>query len=258
MVKRWLAYLRRHSDEAWQRYDNEDWQTHDPSKPFKEFYAKNVEAKLRQGRPHRSLGGNLFGRKYGKAGEGLFRRLVNLGLKPDDTCVDYGCGTLRLGIHAINYLNPRCYWGLDISDFLLQEGRKLIGDRLWVEKQPNLHVISADSVAEVAATRPAMLFSIKVLIHVHPDELPEYLHNIMRIIGVSGQAIIASKWSDKETIRYSELSWAHAISVVQDLVKANGGKTEIISEEACRLDHVGLTTKSGLLRIINSGGPARL
>jgi hypothetical protein len=247
MVKRWLAFLMRHNDQIWRRRG---------SKPFKDFFAQSVEAKLRKGRPHRSLGGDLFGREYGKTGSGLFRQFVSFGLKPGNVCVDYGCGTLRLGVHAINYLNPRCYWGLDISDFLLQEGRKLIGDTLWLEKQPNLRVISPDTIAEVAAASPTMLFSTKVLIHVHPDELPEYFRNIMKIIGASGQAIITGKWSEGETIRYSQMSWAHAVATIRKLVGENGGEMQIVSAKECQLDNVVLTAKSGMLRIVAHPGIA--
>ena len=104
---------------------------------------------------------------------------------------------------------------MDISAALLKEGRALIGETLWRKKQPQLRVISAETVAEVAAIKPTMLFSIKVMIHVHPDELPEYIRNIMTIIGTSGQAIVIGKWSDQETLQIGELSWLHAGSRVR-------------------------------------------
>ena len=67
--------------------------------------------------------------------------------------------------------------------------------------------------------KPTILLSAKVLIHVHPDEPTEYLHNVMKIIGVSGQGHITGKWSATTTIRYSEMSWAHGLSTIQDIVK---------------------------------------
>ena len=150
------------------------------------------------------------------------KRIVGFGLRPGDSCVDYGCGN-RVGIHAINYLGKGAYWGLDISDFLLGEGCKLIGETLWQEKQPHLRTISDASVAEAAAAKPSLLFSEKVLIHVHPDELEQYFGNVLRIIGLSGQAIIRGKWNDKRTIKYSSMSWAHSISTIKNLVSAQAG-----------------------------------
>ena len=223
---------------------------------FKDHFAANVEAKLREGKPHASLGGKLLNGKYGLSGTGFFKRIVGFGLRPGDSCVDYGCGTLRVGIHAINYLGKGAYWGLDISDFLLGEGRKLIGETLWQEKQPHLRTISDASVAEAAAAKPSLLFSEKVLIHVHPDELEQYFRNVLRIIGLSGQAIIRGKWSDKRTIKYSGMSWAHSISTIQNLVNAQGGSLTIVKEEERKLGQTGETVRFGTLRIIQASGNA--
>ena len=233
----------------------EEWRRKNPSKSFKDFFAERTEKKLRKGKAHASLGSNLlYNLVYGTSGKKYFQRFVKAGLKPQDACVDYGCGTLRVGIHAINYLDVGSYWGLDISDYLLEEGRKLIGDDLWKAKRPNLRVISAEAVAEAAAAKPAMLFSSKVLIHVHPDELAEYVGNVMTIIGATGEAIITGKWSDRETMRYSSQSWVHRLATVEDLVKARGGKVEVLADHESKLEQVGHTAKTGTLRIISISG----
>ena len=243
MVSRWLS----RSTPNGKRF--EEWQRQNPSKPFKEFFAESVVSKLAKGRAHKSLGGNLQDGIFGRSGEKTFKRLTKYGLKSNDTCVDYGCGTLRIGIHAINYLGHGLYWGMDISDALLKAGRKLIGETLSEEKKPHLRVISPETVAEVAALKPAMLFSIKVLIHIHPDELPDYIRNIMTIIGTSGQAIITGKWSDEDTLQIGELSWLHGLSTLRDIVSANGGRLEIIKEEDREPEGFGNTAKFGELRI---------
>jgi hypothetical protein len=229
----------------------QEWRRRNPGKQFKDFYAEQAQRSLRKRKTHRTLGGNLLKGEFGSSGKDFFSKLVDLGLKPNDTCIDYGCGTLRIGIHAINYLKPGAYWGMDTSEFLLGEGRKLIGDRLWAEKQPNLRVISTESVAEVAAAKPVLLFSNRVLFHVHPDELSEYFRNIINIIGRSGKAIITGKWSHQETIRLNQHAWAHGISIVQELVENEGGSMAIITEQKGRLEQVNVY-KSGILRIVDA------
>jgi hypothetical protein len=234
----------------------EEWQKRNPSKSFKDFFSETVEAKLRAGETHKSLGGKFSGKVYGEVGQGFFRKIVKLGLKPEDSLVDYGCGTLRMGIHAINYLQPGKYWGLEISDFLLQQGRELVGDALLKEKQPRLEVISPASVAAAAAAKPAMLISIRVLIHVHPDELPEYFGNVMTIIGSSGQAVINGKWSRDGTIQSSNRSWAHDVSILERIVKAEGGTMKILTQEECELEGINERAISGTLRIVRDhAGP---
>ena len=45
-----------------------------------------------------------------------------------------------------------------------------------------------------------MLFSSAVLLHVHPDDLAEYVGNILTIIGSTGQAIIDAHLNEDETV----------------------------------------------------------
>ena len=126
----------------------EDWQNKNPSKTFKDYYAESQAAKILRGKPHQTLGGSLCQNDFSTSGQRMFKWLRKLGLERDDVCVDYGCGTLRIGLHVINHLKPGAYWGLDVSEYFLEEGRKLIDDKLVAEKQPNLRVISPAAVAE--------------------------------------------------------------------------------------------------------------
>jgi hypothetical protein len=207
----------------------EAWQKQNPTRPLREFYAEQAERKLRRGKRHRTLGSNP------RKGEGkifLDQFVEFTGLKPEDACVDYGCGTLRIGIHMIEYLDPGRYWGLDVSDFLLDQGRDLIGERLMEEKRPNLRIISREAMEEAAAAKPKLLLSNRVLNHVQPEELAEYFNNLLKIIGSSGQAIVTGKWSAGETVPIrGGRSWAYSLPTLQQHVEAEGGAIEILIEK---------------------------
>jgi hypothetical protein len=41
-------------------------------------------------------------------------------------CVDFGCGSLRLGQHAIRYLDRSNYWGVDLTDSFIRAGIDLL------------------------------------------------------------------------------------------------------------------------------------
>jgi len=233
----------------------EEWQKQNPTKHFKDYFAETVKPMIDRGKVHASLGGNLIEGNHGEVGQGFLKLLIARGLKPEDVCADYGCGTLRLGVHVMKYLRAGAYWGMDVAEFLLQEGRALAGEDLLSEKRPNLRVISAAAVAEAAACKPAMLFSAKVLLHVHPDELAEYLHNIMTIIGTQGQAIILSKWSDDETLQYGGKGWAHGLPVMQNMVEPWGGQIVVLKEEAYRLEGFDTSVKHGTLHLAHRASP---
>lgn len=67
-----------------------------------------------------------------------FRMLMRQGLRKQDVLVDYGCGTMRIGIHAVRYLGKGAYWGLDVSETQLEEARLRVGPRLLAKKRPHI------------------------------------------------------------------------------------------------------------------------
>ena len=206
------------------------WQRANPGKKFRDFFADTLQLKIEQDRKHNSLGRQLKTGEFGEAGDRFFRNIVDYGLSPEDVCVDYGCGTLRLGYHAMNYVQPGHYWGFEIADFLLEEGRNLIGETMYAEKRPNLRVITPEAVAEAAAAKPQLLFSVRVLKSVHPDELDEFLGNIVTIIGKSGKAVIQAHWSDDETFKYGKRKWGHGMPVIKKFLADRGYKLAIRKE----------------------------
>lgn len=62
--------------------------------------------------------------------------LIGQGLRPRDSVLDIGCGSLRGGVTLAKYLKPRNYYGLDISEALISAGYEHeilaagLGDRL--------------------------------------------------------------------------------------------------------------------------------
>ena len=216
------------------------WRRRHPGAMFKDYFATFVRDDVETGRLHPTLGGNLCNGCFGEAGSAAFRRLLRFGISPDDTCVDYGCGTLRVGVHAVRYLNPGRYWGLDIDQSLLDAGARLIGPEIMAESQTKLRIISPDTVKEVAAIRPAFLFSVAVLKHVHPGELEEYFGSILSIVGRSGKAIILGRWSADGTFQLTGQSWAHSLPSMKGMVDRLGGRLSVVKNNERHLTQRGV------------------
>lgn len=233
-----------------QRSEYEQWRRSNPLESFKEFYSEGARKHHTAGALHTTTGSNLRGGHFETRGYDIFEKLVEHGLKPSDCCVDYGCGTLRVGQHVIRYLEAGRYWGMEIADWLLDEGRKLVGDGLISEKKPNLCTISQEAVGQAALMKPKMVFSVKVMQHVHPDELSEYFGNILTMMDMSGQAILVGSWKDNETIQYRVNGWAHDLSVMQNLVSGLGGALIVLEQKDKQLPLEGAGVgKKGILRI---------
>jgi len=214
------------------------WKWKHPEASFKTYFAEIAERNLARGRAHPTLGANLSGGTYGVSGRRTFELLVQrYGIKRNDVCVEYGCGTLRVGMHAIEYLDPGCYWGLDIAKSLLEKGRVLIGNDLERRNSPTLRIISEETVSEAAAAKPKFLYSVSVLMHVHPDELLEYMENVVTIIGDEGLAIVAAQWTDRDTVQIGRQSWVHSLTRLGEALAAAGGDGEFV-ERDLRVDRV--------------------
>ena len=64
--------------------------------------------------------------------------LLSQGLQPSDVMLDVGCGSLRGGIHFIEYLDAGNYHGIDRSPSILEFAKIELEDAGLVDRRPNL------------------------------------------------------------------------------------------------------------------------
>jgi hypothetical protein len=107
--------------------------------------------------------------------------LIQLGLRPDDLCVEYGCGSLWCAEPVIRHQQPGRFIGLDATDRFYQLGRQRLSS-LLTEKQVGLAVISRRTLREVAALKPALVYSHRVLHHVPRRALARYVRSIASLL----------------------------------------------------------------------------
>lgn len=67
---------------------------------------------------HRELVGGL----WDEIGHLTFDFLRGRGLKPETYLLDIGCGCLRIGVHLVEFLESQHYFGVDLSEDLLNAG----------------------------------------------------------------------------------------------------------------------------------------
>ena len=72
---------------------------------------------IRKGLHRKNVGG-----MWEEIGKLQLSFLVEQGLAPDMKFLDLGCGSLRGGIHFINYLEPGNYYGMDVNAPLVEAG----------------------------------------------------------------------------------------------------------------------------------------
>jgi len=82
------------------------------------YYSRqHVEDQVRRGF-HREI----IGAMWDEIGDLQFELLKANGMQPHHTLLDLGCGSLRLGVKAVGYLDAGNYWGTDLNQELLDAG----------------------------------------------------------------------------------------------------------------------------------------
>jgi SAM-dependent methyltransferase len=82
------------------------------------YYNSNRTTEAIEAGNHRSLVGGM----WDEIGRLQFNYVRTRGLVTDMQFLDIGCGCLRGGLHFINYLDVNCYYGIDLSQELLDVG----------------------------------------------------------------------------------------------------------------------------------------
>jgi len=88
---------------------------------------------------HESWHRKKIGGLWKEIGKLQFDFLKNQGLEPSHNFLDVGCGSLRGGIHFIDFLESRHYFGIDKDRELIEAGKKFeLTQETLVNKKPTL------------------------------------------------------------------------------------------------------------------------
>lgn len=197
-----------------------------PQNQWTGWWLNQVLAGMDQGVAHPTLGKNIKDpERWNATGKTWFNKLVELGLKPHNVCVDYGCGSLRLGKHLIPFLNSGNYWGVDITDRFYSDGIEMIDQSILEGKSPHFGVINPQILDQLRQCHPDFIVSLAVVIHIHPQEMDGYLDNIISIMQEKTLFAATIECSD-QVKQYSSRSFAYTCDYFTRRIAALGGQCE--------------------------------
>src|SRR5262245_44283063 len=186
------------------------WSLRNPGRSFTDFYADRVISSIANGKRHSSLGPKLKPGSIEGANRSFFW-LLRHGIQQNDMVVDYGCGTLRIGLLLIEFLDADRYVGMDIDERIINLGRSTIPPTLVDSKRPTLELISPESLERIAAKGPKWVFSKGVLQHVPPQELHEYFLRLSCLIHAGATVFIRVRVASAVK-RLGPKTWLHGLS----------------------------------------------
>lgn len=122
----------------------------------------------------------------------LEMRLLQLeGLTPEDTLMDFGCGSGRMSVHAIPWLNKGHYIGVDISHSMLSKAQHRVGMTTpgptcrvsWVQQSDTTFAFPDHHIDYIC------VFS--VFTHMEHEDMFKYLQDARRVVRPGGRLILS-------------------------------------------------------------------
>lgn len=154
--------------------------------------------------------------------------LKKQGLNKNDKMLDIGCGTLRGGIPFIDYLDKGSYYGIDVRENVLEEGRKELKKNKLKHKSPILLSFSqfTDLKFDIKFD---IIFAFSVLIHLD-DKIANSCFNFVKE-NLSEKGIF---YANVNIENHKEGSWQgfpvvfRSLDFYKKLAIENGLSTEVI------------------------------
>lgn len=119
------------------------------------------------------------------------RALQMEGLRPSDTLVDLGCGTGRLAVHVVPWLEGGRYIGIDIAQTMLDKARRRLATQLpappcqvaWVKQTGPAFDLPPHSVDRMCA--------YSVFTHMEHEDTYRYLVDALRVVRPGGRFVLS-------------------------------------------------------------------
>ncbi len=121
-----------------------------------------------------------------QVGQLQFDYATSHGLKADMRMLEIGCGNLRAGRLFIDYLEPGCYYGLDISPDILLAAQDTITDYDLRAKLPHLTLVSDLRLRFLPDATFDFVHAHSVFSHSPIEVIDECLAHVGRILAPGG------------------------------------------------------------------------
>lgn len=193
---------------------------------YLEAYSQHTDLRV-EADPHLAVGG-----RWEELGGLQFDFLVCNGLLPHHRILDIGCGTLRGGCHAIEYLNKSSYTGIDISNKAIAFAKQLVEKEMLSEKLPRLIVNGSKQLKfnEFFGEKFDYILAQSVFTHLMDDHISECFENVGKIM--SENSIFYFTFNEASAYRQGKLNhFYYPLVFFKSLAESYGFKLQDCSSE---------------------------
>jgi len=152
------------------------------------------------------------------------------GLEPRSAFLDYGCGALAAGLHFIDYLDPGCYTGIDISAKVLEEGERRIYGAQLTAKAPRLLHLSSPDLSFLPSAAYDFIWAQSVFTHMPPEDIAALLPQLRRCLKAQG-AFYASFALSEDGMRQRRFKdWYYDFAFFRGTAQSSGLKAILMED----------------------------
>lgn len=130
-----------------------------------------------------------------------FNFLREHGLRRDHVLLDFGCGTLRVGIPLIQYLNTGNYFGIEIREKVLSEARRELKKHRLESKLPSL-ICTKILSSHKFERRFDFIWAYSVVIHLTDEDFRDFLTFATRNLSKDGVIFANVNLGESETLGF--------------------------------------------------------
>ncbi len=161
-----------------------------------------------------------------------FEFLLRQKLKPTDCFLDIACGSLRGGVHFINYLETSNYLGIDKEASLIQLGiEKELGKELYNDKKPEF-VISNTFDFEKFSKKPRFSLAQSLFTHLNIEDVFRCLNKLRKFVESEEHVLFATFFegdsSDNPKMSHSHASFQYSREEMETFGRRNGWQATYI------------------------------
>ena len=167
------------------------WRIRWSFRPYRHYYRQHL-GRAAVNDPREAVGG-----LWETMGRFQLELLTGCGLKPSDRLLDFGCGSLRGGLHFTRYLDSGNYWGVDMSSELLEAGEGFLRQEGLAHKQPNLVLVDGADFDELDGLEFDFALAFGVFTDVPRDLTAELFRRISSLLAPGGVFIGTFGQSDR-------------------------------------------------------------
>ncbi len=145
-----------------------------------------MHADVRDGRHREAIGG-----LWDEVGDLQIGFLIAQGMQPGHRLLDVGCGSLRLGVRAVDYLDAERYYGSDLNEVLIRVGYEQELTEPQKAKLPGSHFgVSADFNFDFLSQSMDFAIAQSVFTHLPLNHLRRCLHNLAPHMAEGGRFFV--------------------------------------------------------------------